>query len=115
MMFQSYNTYREARAFVARCPWGAHFGATHRDVSTSSIFKPFKDAKLLVSESSLPSPKLGEAVLIAKLKPQVNTIVDGCCCENIIDEIGSYHHYFSLFCLLSQSTEWRDCYHNNLM
>ena len=53
--------YREARAFVARCPWGAHYRANHRDVSTSGIFKPFKDAKLLVSESSLPSRKISRS------------------------------------------------------
>ena len=63
--------YREALAFVARCPWDAHYRASHLDVSTSGIFKQFKDAKMLVSELSLPSRELWEAVLIANLKPQV--------------------------------------------
>ena len=61
--------YREARAFVARCPWDTHNRASHLDVSTSGIFKPFKDAKMLVSDSSLPSREIREAVLIANLKP----------------------------------------------
>ena len=37
--------YREARVFVARCRWNAHYRASHLDVSTSGIFKPLYTRK----------------------------------------------------------------------
>ncbi|XP_065194972.1 uncharacterized protein LOC135826269 [Sycon ciliatum] len=64
--------YREARAMVAKAPWGFHYRTQHRESLKSSNFLPFHQAKILGREASLPSRKLLEAIEIRKRKPAVN-------------------------------------------
>ena len=64
--------YREARAMVAKAPWGFHYRTQHRESLKSSNFLPFHQAKILGREASLPSMKLLEAIEIRKRKPAVN-------------------------------------------
>ena len=62
--------YRDARAMVAKSPWGFHYRTKHRESQQStSPFLPFHQARIPVRETSLPSRKLLEAIEIKRLKP----------------------------------------------